>query len=140
LGEEDLDQVLEIERASFACPWKREHFLHEIRENRWAVNLAVRRRGDLLAYACTWVLYEELKINNIAVRADHRRQGLGRWLLQRILDDARRQGCTIARLEVRPSNTAAILLYERVGFAKVGRRKGYYQSEGEDAVVMEMEL
>ena len=83
---------------------------------------------------------EELWINNLAVAPRHRRQGLGRWLLGRVLDGARERGCRVARLEVRPTNRSARRLYEAHGFREIGRRKGYYQSEGEDAIVMELEL
>lgn len=136
----DLDQVLEIESATFASPWRREHFLFEILENRWAVNQVVRRGDQLLAYSCVWELFEELKINNVAVRQEMRRHGLGRWLLERIVETARGRGCTVARLEVRPSNAGALALYRGFGFREVGRRTGYYQQEGEDAILMQAEL
>jgi ribosomal-protein-alanine acetyltransferase len=135
-----LDQVEQIEREAFASPWRREHFRFEIRENRYAVNHAVLLGDRVLAYACVWEIDEELKINNIAVRADMRRRGLGRWLLLRILEEARRRGRRVARLEVRPSNRAAIRLYRALGFHEVGRRKNYYQREGEDALVLEAPL
>lgn len=137
MAERDLDQVLAIEEQSFHTPWRREHFLFEIRDNRWAVNSVVRLGSDVLAYACVWELDDELKINNIAVRATARRCGLGRWLLTHLLAGARSRGCTVARLEVRPSNLAALALYRAHGFREYGRRRGYYQQEGEDAVLME---
>jgi ribosomal-protein-alanine N-acetyltransferase len=140
LGDADLDQVVAIEEASFASPWRRAHFEFEIRENRWAVNRVARLGDRVLAYACVWEIHDELKINNIAVDPGHRGRGLGRWLLRRTLDDGRRRGCTVARLEVRPSNAAAVRLYRAHGFREVGRRKGYYQQDGEDALVMELAL
>jgi len=140
MGDADLDQVVEIENASFKSPWMRGHFHYEIHENRWARNPVVRRGGEVLAYASVWMIHEELKINNIAVRGDRRRCGLGEWLLRRILCEARDQGCRVARLEVRPSNTAAIALYRRHGFAEVGRRKDYYRQDSEDALIMEASL
>ncbi len=140
MTEDDLDSVLEIERESFASPWRHEHFLFEIRQNRWAVNRVVRLAGQVVAYMAAWELDDELKINNIAVRAEQRRRGLGRWLLRRILAEARARGCRWASLEVRPSNGPAKRLYEEHGFREVGRRRGYYQQEFEDAIVMEAEL
>jgi len=140
LEERDLDQVLAIENASFASPWRREHFRYEIFDNRWAVNWVVRSGDRVLAYACVWELQEELKINNIAVHPSWRRAGLGRWLLLRLLDHARAGRCNVARLEVRTSNRAALELYRAHGFREVGRRKGYYQREAEDAILMEREL
>jgi len=137
---EHVEQILAIEEASFASPWRSEHFLYEIGDNRWAVNLVVELGGEVLAYACVWLLEDELKINNIAVRVDQRRRGFGRWLLGRVLERARRRGCTTACLEVRPSNRAAVQLYREHGFHEVGRRVGYYQQEGEDALLMELAL
>ncbi len=140
LTEGDLDQVCEIERGSFASPWKHEHFRFEILENPWAVNRVVRRGLEVLAYSSVWEIHGELKINNIAVHDACRRAGLGCWLLRRILAHARRGGCGVACLEVRPSNRAALNLYREHGFREVGRRKGYYQQDGEDAILMELVL
>ena len=140
LADRDLTQVIDIERVSFRSPWRREHFGHEIRENRFAVNRVVRRGSVVLAYACVWEIHGELKINNIAVHPEHRRAGLGRWLLRRVVEHARRGGCSVARLEVRTSNRAALALYREHGFREVGRREGYYQREGEDAILMELSL
>ena len=140
LRENDLVQVVEIERASFQSPWKREHFRFEIHENRRAVNLVARQGEVVIGYACVWELAGELKINNLAVRADYRRRGLARWMLGRILGRAREGGCTMARLEVRISNRAAIRLYEAHGFVEIGRRKDYYPAESEDAIVMQLAL
>jgi ribosomal-protein-alanine N-acetyltransferase len=140
LEERDIDQVIAIERVSFRNPWRAEHFRHEIHENPRAVNRVVRRGSEVLAYSCVWQIHDELKINNIAVRVEQRGCGLGRWLLRRILADARRGGCVVALLEVRASNQEALGLYRAHGFVEVGRRKGYYQQEGEDAILMELSL
>jgi len=139
-GEVDLDQVVEIEHRCFASPWRREHFCFEIHDNRFAVNRVIRLGDRVLAYACVWMIGDELKINNIAVSPDRRRLGLGRWLLRRLLEEARRAGCTVARLEVRPSNRSAVELYRVHGFREIERRTGYYEQEGEDALVMEASL
>ena len=140
LNDDDLGQVVEIEHASFRSPWNRDHFRFEIHENRWAVNLVARRGEVVVGYACVWALEGELKINNLAVREDYRRRGLASWMLGRILGRAREDGCRTATLEVRASNRAAIRLYEAQGFAEVGRRKGYYRAESEDAIVMQTAL
>lgn len=140
MSEADLDQVLAIEDSSFACPWRREHFVFEMRSNPWAVSRVVRCGDQVIGYACVWQLHEELKINNVAVRDDYRRRGLGGWIVARLIREAVRNGCTVARLEVRPSNTAAQRLYVALGFVESGRRKDYYQREGEDALLMEADL
>jgi len=136
----DIEPVMEIERASFASPWKPEHFLHEILKNEWAINWVVEGDGKIVAYACVWCLDDELKINNIAVGQGARGHGVGRWLLLCLLGDAISRGCRWATLEVRPSNQAALALYRGLGFVEIGRRKGYYAAESEDAIVMALDL
>jgi len=136
----DLDQVLRIERSSFASPWKMEHFLHEIQSNRWAVNWVLEAGSRVIGYSCSWCIHDELKINNIAIHEDMRGRRLGRWLLVCVLREALTRGCRSATLEVRPSNEAAVKLYRDHGFVEISRRPNYYSAEGEDAVVMSAEL
>jgi len=137
--EADIDPILEIERVSFATPWRAAHFLHELRNNRWAINLVGDLEGAVIAYACLWCIHEEIKINNIAVRKESRGLGVGRWLLLCLLREGLRRGCEIAILEVRPGNEAALQLYRSHGFEEVGRRPDYY-GPGEDALLMTLEL
>ena len=132
----DLDSILAIERASFPTPWKREHFLHEIFRNPLAWNRVAVIGDRLLAYACLWLVDDELAINNLAVDPLERGRGVGGWFLSRLIVEAAARGCTQATLEVRPSNVAARRLYERHGFRETGRRRNYYVVEGEDAIVM----
>jgi ribosomal-protein-alanine N-acetyltransferase len=136
----DLDEVLGIEEASFSVPWSRESFLFEIQANPYARNLVMRHGGRIVAFACAWVVDDELKINNIAVLPGERRKGYGEAMLRHVLDYGRSSACTEATLEVRPSNRAARALYETHGFEQVGRRKGYYRDTHEDAILMAAEL
>ena len=140
MHERDLDRVLEIERASFPSPWQRVHFEHELQRNPHALNRVLLIAGQLAGYACLWHLADEMTLNNIAVAPELRREGLGRLLLEWILEEARRRGCARVILDVRPSNRAARCLYDRLGFAEVGRRKNYYQIEGEDSIIMVRQL
>ena len=138
---EDLDEVLDIERASFTTPWSRAAFRYEILQNRVARCLVIRAGGGpVLGYLCLWEVAHEIHVTNLAVHPAHRRQGLGRALLGPLLEEARGRGITLAFLEVRPGNTDAIRLYEGLGFRVIGRRKGYYFDTGEDALVMEAPL
>lgn len=137
---EDLDEVLTIERASFSMPWSRGAFLYEIQQNRVARCWVMREAGRVLGYLCLWEIADELHITNIAVHPSCRRQGIGRTLLQGVLEDARKRKLRLVVLEVRPSNTEARILYETFGFRVIGRRPGYYYDTGEDALVMEADL
>jgi len=133
---EDLPRVLAIERTSFTSPWTEANFRHEIEDNPLAWNLVARADGRIVAFACAYVVADELMINDLAVDGSLRREGLGRALLRHLLEGARVRGCRRATLEVRPSNAPARALYDAFGFALVGRRAGYYADTGEDALLL----
>ncbi len=132
----DLPSVLAIERESFTSPWTEANFRHELEGNPLAWNLVVRVGGKVVAFACAYIVADELMINDFAVASSRRRLGLGRALLSHLTDGARVRGCRRATLEVRPGNGAARELYEGFGFSIVGRRLGYYADTGEDALLM----
>src|SRR5262245_23881032 len=137
---EDLDEVLAIENVAFQTPWSRGAFRYELTQNRVARALVVRTGRHLVGYICLWEIGHEIHITNLATHPRYRRQGVARALLSAVLDRARQGGVELAFLEVRPTNTEALALYERYGFRVIGRRKGYYFDTGEDALVMEARL
>lgn len=137
----DLEAVWAIEQASFSHPWTRAMFQEELAKI--PATLYVLKGGSektALGYCCFWALSGELQLVNIAVRPDLRGQGLGRKLLNHLLREAQIRAAEKIFLEVRPSNQAAIGLYERLGFKVLYRRPRYYTPEGEDALVMVLEL
>jgi ribosomal-protein-alanine N-acetyltransferase len=144
----DLDAVLEIERVSFATPWSREAFRHELERNRVAGCWVARRAeepepsgaGAVVAYLCLWAVADEVHVTNVAVHPGARGQGIGRRLLGTLLAHHRARGAARAFLEVRPGNTEARRLYRALGFREVGRRPGYYVDTGEDALLLEARL
>jgi ribosomal-protein-alanine N-acetyltransferase len=93
-------------------------------------------RGKLIGFAAGRVVVGEGEIENIAVAADYRRQGVAAALVAALLASCRRAGATVVRLEVRASNAAAHALYQTAGFQVENSRKLYYQSPTEDALVM----
>ncbi len=93
----------------------------------------------VLGYSCFWSLTGELQLVNIAVHPELRDKGLGRKLLHHLLLEADSRAAEKIFLEVRPSNRAAIGLYEKLGFKVLYRRPRYYTPEGEDALVMVLE-
>jgi ribosomal-protein-alanine N-acetyltransferase len=136
----DLDQVLNIERASFPTPWTRAAFCYEIEQNKVARCTVLRGRRGVVGYLCLWEIGHEIHITNLAVHPEWRRRGVARRLLAAALAGGVARGVTLAFLEVRPSNTRALALYESLGFQVIGRRNGYYFDTGEDALVMEARL
>lgn len=137
----DLDQLMEIERMSFRTPWLRQVFLEEL-ERDWAHVEVVRERGGstVVGFINYWLVRDEIHLLNIAVHPDQRRRGLATQLLDHLIAFARKNRCRYVTLEVRRSNQAAIRLYRRFGFQSVGVRPRYYVEDGEDAIVMVLEL
>lgn len=138
MTEADLEDVLAIERASFPTPWTRDHFLAELRRAFAQLPVVRDPLGKVIAYASAWELAGELQINDVAVDPVWRRHGLATTILARLIDGARRRGCSRATLEVRPSNVAARDLYESFGFRETGRRRGYYEDSREDAILLSL--
>ena len=132
---EDAEAVERIEKASFAVPWSRKSFWEEAANERTCYLLALDD-GEVIGYAGTWILDDEAQITNVAVEPDHRRKGVGMKLMDALIREAKKRGATRMTLEVRPSNTAALALYEKFGFVDCGRRPHYYLDNGEDAVIM----
>jgi ribosomal-protein-alanine N-acetyltransferase len=135
LGPQHVPEVLAIEKVSQSAPWSESSFRNEI-DSPQSVFFVLIADGRVAGYAGAWVLIDEAHITNIAVHPDLRGQGLGRRLLDQLLDRAKERGAECATLEVRAGNTPAIQLYERLGFVTAGRRKGYYPDNKEDALVM----
>ena len=132
----DLPEVMELERESFSSPWTEEFFLDELGLDYSHIFLARDESGGLAGFICFWVIFGEIHILNIAVRKSLRRRGVGRFLALDALRYAREKGAGSATLEVRERNSAAIGLYESLGFVRAGLRKGYYDSPPDNAVIM----
>lgn len=130
----DLPQVIAIERRAFPTAWSLAMFVLELSKPS-GVCLAALRDGRIVGYLICSKYDTVWHIMNVAVDPDLRRQRVATSLLDELL---RRIGDPQARytLEVRPSNTGAIELYERYGFRSAGRRRRYYQDNGEDALIM----
>ena len=133
----DLSDVLEIEAASFTNPWTRPMFERELVDS-GVSHLYVLRTADwpVAAFCMDWIVVDELHINNLAVRPECRRLGIGRVLLEAVFRRAAALGARRATLEVRRSNGAALKLYERLGFSVAAIRKDYYEHPVEDALIL----
>ena len=132
---EDADAVAEIEEKSFAMPWKRDDFWREA-QNELATYIVCELDGKLVAYAGAWVSFNQAEVMSVAVIPELRGQGVGTILFGELIQAVKARGATAITLEVRPSNTAAIKLYQSFGLRSVGRRRGYYLDNGEDALIM----
>lgn len=136
LAYSDLPQVIAIERRSFPTPWSLAMFVLELSKPS-SVCLGAARDGALVGHLVCSRYDTVWHLMNIAVDPDARRDGIATALLRALLeqiDDG--TGSAQLTLEVRPTNHAAIALYERFGFRSAGRRPRYYQDNGEDALIM----
>ena len=133
----DVDNVINIEERAYGeHHWSKESFLNELSNDLARYYAAFDLDGNLVGYAGCWQILEEVHITNIAVSPDFRRKKIGERLLRKIIDDCYANKAKYITLEVRVSNNAAIKLYEKYGFKSLGTRKGYYQNNNEDALIM----
>lgn len=156
LTPDTLPLVAEVEKTAYAYPWSLRHFHDSLASGHLAqALLATPHPSDphewahaptwsdgrwLLGYLVAMPVVDEVHLLNLTTAPTHRRQGHAQRLMQALLDWACRRQAQSLWLEVRESNAPARALYDRLGFATVGRRKGYYPDIGsrrEDALVMQ---
>lgn len=138
----DIDAVYALECSVFPHPWSRGNFVDSLASgyDAWVLE---GQEGELAGYFLTMYALDEAHLLDVAVAAGLQGRGLGRYLLDRMVARARGLRMASILLEVRPSNLRALQVYQRYGFAEIGRRKGYYPAhEGrrEDAIVMRYTL
>jgi ribosomal-protein-alanine N-acetyltransferase len=145
MTEHDLVEVCAIEEVSELSAWGWDAYHNEMQSGIDTIMLVARHDSkscehQIAGFIVARLFAEELHVNNVAVRPEFRGQGLGCALLQTTLAQARQRQAKLAQLEVRAANNAAQKLYQRCGFAVVGRRKNYYREPTEDALLMNLEL
>lgn len=158
MAEDDLDQVVAIDKMSFSLPWPSHSFRYEVLENdvsqQWVAEVNFpqaetdsattqsdpdRKTSAVVGMIVVWLILDEAHIATIAVHPRYRRLGIGRKLLLAALHECAAQGALTATLEVRETNQIAIDMYRKFGFEVVGRRKRYYNDTNEDAILMTLD-
>ncbi|WP_377891865.1 ribosomal protein S18-alanine N-acetyltransferase [Alkalihalobacillus sp. R86527] len=137
---EDIEAVMEIEKATFPTPWSRSAFYNEVVVNQFATYLLLEVGEEIAGYCGVWVIIDEAHITNIALHPDFRGMKLGEALMSKAVHFAKSRGALKMTLEVRVSNTVAQNLYKKLGFEEGGIRKSYYSDNQEDALVMWVNL
>ena len=132
----DLDRVMDIEQKSYTLPWSYTSYVYELVENSRALYIVAQLGMELVGYCGMWIIFDEGHITTVAVDPDYRRKGVGRQLIEALIQMGTAQGVKRFTLEVRVSNLNAQSLYKAMGFQSVGIRKGYYSDNGEDAYIM----
>ena len=133
----DVNGVFNISNACFSMPWSIESIEGEI--NNPLAKYIVARDEDsnlVVGFVGIWIVVGEGSITNIAVHPDYRKQGIGAKLLESLINLCTHFDCSLINLEVRASNYPAQNLYEKYGFVVDGLRKGYYEDNKEDAILM----
>ena len=149
MREADIATVQEIEKEIFATPWPRNAYFRELASRSSAHYVVLRQEGErpaayraaeldptIIGYGGMWRMYDEAHVTTIGVRRELHHQGHGRILFAGLIQAAYDMGAKWVTLEVRTSNENAMRMYEAFSFKVIGRRKGYYTDNGEDAIVM----
>ena len=150
MREADVNTVQEIEREIFATPWPRNAYYRELASRASAHYVVLRQEGveapprfrdpdfdpTIIGYGGMWRMYDEAHVTTIGVRQDLQHRGYGRIVFAGLVQAAYDMGAKWVTLEVRTTNENAMKMYEGFGFKVIGRRKGYYTDNGEDAIVM----
>ena len=129
----DLPSVIAIERRAFPTPWSLAMFVLELSKPE-GICLAARRNDQMVGYIICSRFDQVWHIMNVSVDPELQRRGIATSMIDEVLGRVGREGQIT--LEVRPTNSGAIALYEKFGFLAAGRRPRYYQDNGEDALIM----
>ena len=140
MREDDLDAVMQIEPTIYSHPWTRGNFSDSLNSGYSA--WVLEQDNKMIGYALLMLVMDEAHLLNLSIAKPQQKLGLGRYLLEHMLNIAKTHKVTNMFLEVRPSNISAIALYENMGFSEMAVRRGYYPAkEGrEDAVLMGLAL
>lgn len=132
----DIDSVVDIEKNSFPIPWTRGAFTIELRNNKLAKYCVAETGGSVVGYGGMWLIMDEAHITNIAVHPEYRGRGIGKKLIEALIEEVSKVNVYKMTLEVRRSNIAAQTLYKKYGFVPCGIRPEYYLDNREDAIIM----
>lgn len=134
-SKEDLDKILAIEELCFSTPWSRDSLEKEL-SNKFAKYVVAKINNTVIGYGGMWLILDEAHITNIAIHPEFRGIGSGTKILQSLVDICTDNDIKSMTLEVRVSNIVAQKLYKKFNFEEEGIRKGYYNDNKEDALIM----
>jgi len=138
MGEKHLEQIAELEKQCFSDPWSLRSITSEL-HNGLSLWIVAEQDGTVAGYVGSQSVLGEADMMNLAVAPTFRRQGIGRKLVETLIERLKEKGTHILVLEVRASNEPAIALYHALGFVQVGRRPNYYVHPKEDALILRKE-
>ena len=133
-----VSAVAELEKICFSDPWSENSVASELK-NKLALWLVAEEEGTVAGYIGSQTCGDESDVMNVAVHPDFRRRGIAEALVNSLVTELNAIGSHCLTLEVRASNAPAVSLYEKLGFAEIGRRKNYYRNPKEDALILRKE-
>ncbi len=138
MKETHVAPIASLERECFGDPWSEKSIASEL-TNPLSLWLVAMEGDTLVGYVGSQTCMDETDMMNIAVSPTHRRNGVGKALIEALVEALKKKGSRCLTLEVRASNEGAIALYTKMGFAQIGLRKNYYHNPKEDALILRKE-
>ena len=132
----DIAAIEGLEQVCFSDPWSYESLEHDILNNKLSFYIVAEVEGTVCGYVGIWNIVDEGHITNVAVSPDYRRKHIASNMLDVLIASCEEAGVERFTLEVRAGNEPAKALYAGKGFKEVSVRPGYYQDNGEDAIIM----
>jgi ribosomal-protein-alanine N-acetyltransferase len=136
MREDDLEQILILEKELFTSCWKEEDYLYELNDNPYSTLRVIEENNEIIAYGGVWCLFDQAQITTIGVAKKYQGKGYSKILMDELIKIAVENNCDTISLEVRISNFKAISLYQNYGFININTRKNYYADNNEDAYLM----
>lgn len=138
MSQDHVLQIAQLEKMCFSSPWSERSIESEL-TNPLALWLVAVDNDRVAGYVGSQSVMGEADMMNLAVDPEYRRMGVGKKLVEKLIDALSEEAVHSLTLEVRASNAGAISLYEKMGFQQVGRRPGYYSNPKEDALILRKE-
>jgi ribosomal-protein-alanine N-acetyltransferase len=135
IEDKHIEGILTISMLSFPITWSKNSFENEL-DNKFARYVVAVHQGVVVGYGGMWIIVDEAHITNIAVHPEYRGYRVGSMILEALLSICKLEDVCAITLEVRSSNYIAQGLYKKYGFIEEGIRKGYYEDNHEDAIIM----
>lgn len=136
MQESHINQVYNISALSFHTPWTVDSLKDELSSNKYARYFVASIDDLVVGYGGIWIIIDEAHVTNIAVHPEYRGIGIGKKILEALIEQCKIEFIPSMTLEVRVSNAVAISLYKSYGFSEEGIRKKYYGDTGEDGIIM----
>lgn len=138
MSEAHIPEIAELEKICFSKPWSESTLRYQLTDDcaNFFTAISKGKGNKITGYCGCHIAADECYTDNIAVFPDYRKNGLGKAMTLKLIETAKEKKCAFISLEVRPSNTAAVHMYESLGFEPVGKRRSFYSSPTEDALIM----